>query len=83
MTTARLIDFRRDGDWYTFRITARGDDFFQAIEELKQTVPSVHRRYDPETKTWSVATRYARELARIFANGASCIRLVESQLKLF
>ena len=80
---AKLLDFRKNGDWYTFRITAQGDDFARAIEELKRAVPLVHRRYDPETKAWSVAVQYAPELARIFTNGASCVQLVESQLRLF
>jgi len=83
MTTAKLLDFRKDGDWYIFRITAKGEDFAKAIETLKRAIPLVHRRYDPETKTWSVATQYGPELAQIFANGAQCVRLVECQLRLF
>ena len=83
MTTARLTYFRREGEWYIFRITAEGEDFAKAIEALKRAVPLIHRRYDPETKTWSVATQYGPELAKIFANGRQCIRLVELQLRLF
>ena len=83
--TARLLDFTKNGDHYTFRIRAKDGDFYAALEELKRAIPLAERWFDPEEKTWTVRrTEANREAPReIFVNGAVVILAVESQLSLF
>ena len=80
----KLLDFRRDGDWYKFRVKG-GDYFYEAISELKHRIPFKERRWKEDQKEWEVLATPENEaaLARIFENGASCIGLVKSQMRLF
>jgi len=80
----KLLDFRRDGDWYKFRVKG-GDYFYEAISELKDRIAFKDRRWVEEKKQWQVLITQENEMAlsRIFENGASCIETVKSQLPLF
>ena len=80
----KLLDFRRDGDWYKFRIKG-GDFFFEAIAEMKKRILFENRRWDEDKKEWSVRVTSFNEkvLCVVFENGASCIETVKSQMKLF
>jgi len=83
--TAKLIDFSKSSNGYTFRIRAQDGDFYQAIQELKTAIPLSERWFDPENKTWTVKRTEANRAAlqEIFANGAGVILAVESQLTMF
>lgn len=86
--TAKLLDFRQEvgpHQVYAFRVTARGDDFRQAITALKTAVPFTQRSYDSEDRTWRVKANEANEqaLCNIFVNAEHCLTLVKSQLRLF
>ena len=83
--TAKLLDFTRNGDHYTFKIRAQDGDFYQAIQELKTALPLSERWFDPELKVWTVKRTEANRAAlqEIFANGAGVILAVESQLTMF
>jgi hypothetical protein len=84
IATARLIDFRRDGAWYRFIWRADGEDFARAPAALK-TMRSADRRFDPESKVWSlrVGPGTDRLLIETFANGGQVVGTVKAQLRLF
>lgn len=83
--TAKLRDFTKNADGYTFRIRARDGHFYEALQELKRAIPLEERWFDPELKLWTVKrTEANREaLQEIFTNGAAVILAVESQLTMF
>ena len=83
--TAKLRDFTKTPDGYTFRIRAKDGHFYEALQELKRTIPLTERWFDPESKTWTVKRTEANceALRAIFTNGAAVILAVESQLTLF
>ena len=89
ISTAKLLDFHllEEGQRrvYTFRITAKDNDFQQALIALKTAVPSTQRSFDSETKFWRVQATEANEqvLRDIFVNAEQCLTLVKSQLRLF
>lgn len=80
----KLLDFRKDGDWYKFRIKG-GDFFYEAIAEMKKRILFENRRWDEDRKEWAVRVTLFNEkvLSVVFENGASCIQLVKSQKRLF
>ena len=80
----KLLDFRKDGDWYKFGIKG-GDFFFEAIAEMKKRILFENRRWDEDKKEWSIrATSFNEKvLSVVFENGASCIEIIKSQLTLF
>jgi len=79
----KLLDFRKDGDCYKFRVKG-GDYFYEAISELKHRMPFKERRWVEEKKQWEVLITPGNERAlAIFENGASCIEIIKSQLRLF
>ena len=83
--TAKLLDFTRNGDHYTFRIGAKDDHFYQALTVFKWAIPLADRWFDPELKLWTVKCTEANQeaLRAIFTNGAAVITMVEAQLTLF
>ena len=83
--TAKLRDFTKNADGYTFRIRAQDGHFYEALQELKQAIPLDERWFDPELKLWTVVrTEANREaLSAIFTNGDHVITMVEAQLSLF
>jgi hypothetical protein len=83
--TARLLNFHKTDDgWYCFRWTAQGEDFAQALAELK-TMRIIDRQFDPVTKTWSlrIGPGTDRLLAETFSNGAQVVGAVKAQLSLW
>jgi len=83
--TAKLRDFTRNGDHYTFKIRAKDGHFYEALQELKRAIPLDERWFDPELKLWTVKRTEANRAAlqEIFTNGAAVILAVESQLTMF
>jgi hypothetical protein len=84
IATAKLLDFRRDGNWYRFTWRADGEDFARALAELKKMRIS-DRQFDPETKTWALRCGPGtdRLLAEVFRNGAQVVGAARAQLKMF
>ena len=82
---AVMQDFREQDGYYVFRWKARGEEFYQRLRELKALIPLEQRRFDSETKLWSVEVtdQNERTLKLLFENGESCIETTKSQLKLF
>jgi len=86
----KLLDFRKDGAWYRFRVKRGGgdeyEDFIGIIGDLKELIPARERRYDPEDNhLWSMLVTAENEeiLADLFENGNSCVETIKRQIGLF
>jgi len=83
--TAMLLDFNKNGEYYTFRVRAKDQNFHKTIRTLKETVPFTDRWFDAEAKIWNVKRTPENEAAlrEIFTNGDQVITMAEAKLTLF
>ena len=74
-TDAILRDFDADEESFTFNFTADGDEWWRALDFLKDGIPANERSWNPDDKLWTVKRTQANEdeLRQIFANGECCI----------
>ena len=74
-TDAILQDFDADEESFTFNFTADGDEWWRALDFLKEDIPVGERSWSDSEQLWTVRRTRDNEdvLRRIFANGECCI----------
>ena len=84
---AKLMDFRKTANgWYRINIKSPNpEDFRRAIRRLKEHIAFQERGWWEKDREWEVKITSENEgaLAGIFENGASCIEMVKSQMRMF
>jgi hypothetical protein len=83
--TSKLLDFNKNGGYYTFRVTAKDQNLPKTILALKEAVPFTDRWFDAEARIWNVKRTPQNEAAlrEIFTNADQAITMAEAQLTLF
>lgn len=84
---AKIVYIQEERGGYSFQIEAeryRGpDDFMEAIEALKEAVPSHARHWNPELKRWWVEKESSYKLKEVFSNYSETIEALELQARIF
>lgn len=70
-TDAILQNFDADEESFTFNFTAKGDEWWRALDFMKDAIPVNERSWSDEDQLWTVKRTRENEdiLRRIFANG--------------
>lgn len=89
----KLLNFRKttinDREYYRFNFKVSAVTFpgewQEGLEKFKAAIPARERMWFPEDKEWAVRATPENEarLAGCFENGANCITIIKSQLRLF
>jgi len=74
-TDAILQDFDADEENLYFNFTGDGDEFWRALDFLKEDIPVNERSWSDDDELWTVKRSPDNKLVlrRIFANGECCI----------
>ena len=70
-----------EGSVFQFRWD--GDGWHEALDAIKEMIPSEARQFDKDEKVWRVAEAFEDELADIFPNFAGALDAIRSQVRMF
>ena len=73
-TYATMEDFSADEEYFYFNINGEWDEFWVAVEALKDGIHWKERSWDDGEELWTIARTAKNEdaLRQIFFNGAQC-----------